>query len=318
MKVLLTGASGTIGTALKTSLVDQGHEIRVMTRTVGGDYVWDAREGSVPPEAIRWAEAVVSLGGASLTRLPWTKAYRRLIRSSRVESTRALAQAIADSSQPPTVWISGSAVGIYGDRGDADVDETSPAGDSFLAEVVRAWERATLPARDATRIVTARTGTVLGPEGLVKILASTTRVGLGARVGPGSQWWPWVSLEDEVRAIVFALEHESLAGPVNIVGPVPATAETITRVVAQALHRPRLFVFPAVLFRVILGGGDELILASSRVRPTALIDAGFTFHATRAEDAVRAAVAQWTGSWKLALPAVDPDRTNERSGPDNQ
>ncbi|MCL2483569.1 MAG: TIGR01777 family oxidoreductase [Propionibacteriaceae bacterium] len=307
MKVLLTGASGTIGTALKKSLVDQGHEIRVMTRRLGGDYarihrslasrssngsvdsgyVWAAREGSVPPEAIVWAEAVVSLNGANLIRLPWTKAYRRLIRSSRVESTRAIARAIADCADPPQVWVSGSAVGVYGDRGDADLDETSPAGDSFLAAVVRAWERATLPARDATRIVIARTGTVLGPAGLVKILASTTRIGLAARIGPGTQWWPWVSLEDEVRAIDFALSHESVSGPVNIVGPVPATAETITRTVARVLHRPHLLIIPSVLIRLLTGGADELLLASARVRPTALTDAGFTFQTTRAEDAIQ-------------------------------
>jgi len=266
-----------IGTPLKAELAAQGHAVRTLGRSGGGDYRWDARPGSVPAEALAWADGIVSLNGASLKRLPWTPAYRRLILTSRVQATAALADAIATSPDPPSVWVSASAVGVYGDRGDAELDETAPAGTGWLAEVVRAWEQATAPARSATRVVLARTGLVLGDTGVLEILAGTTRFGLGARVGPGTQWWPWVALADEARAIAFALVTPQIAGPVNLVGPEPATAATITRTVARTLHRPHWFVLPSPLIKAVMGGGHELLLPSQRVRPAVLLDAGFEF-----------------------------------------
>jgi len=278
-----------IGTALKTELADHGHQVRCLTRSPGGDYQWTALPGSVPGEAVDWADALVSLNGASLTHLPWTAAYRRLIESSRVDATAALAQAVRDCENPPSVWVSGSAVGFYGDRGEEQVDESSPPGDSFLATVVQAWEQAARPALGHTRVVWARTGIVLGPEGALKPLAAVTRVGLGARLGSGAQWWPWVSLADEVRAMEFALGATSLAGPIDIVSPVPARAHDISRAVARILRRPHVMRVPAVVLRSVLGGADELLLASQRVAPTALLDAGFQFEHTDVVGAIRAA-----------------------------
>lgn len=275
-----------IGRELKTQLRTQGHQTRALLRSPGGDYQWDARPGSVPGDALDWADALVSLNGASLTHLPWTSSYRVQIHDSRVDATTALAQAIAASSNPPAVWVSGSAVGIYGDCGDTDLDERSPTGDSFLADVVRDWERAASPAEEATRIVFARTGIVLGTEGALKPLATTTRLGLGARVGSGTQWWPWVSLLDEVRAIAFALVTEGLSGPVNIVGPTPATADEITRAVATTLHRPYLLRLPSSIIKLAMSGADELLLSSQKAHPRALLNAGFDFRCTRAEDAI--------------------------------
>jgi uncharacterized protein (TIGR01777 family) len=276
-----------IGTALKAQLTGQGHQIRSMTRADGADYRWKAQPGSVPPDAIAWADAVVSLGGASLTRLPWTTSYRHQIERSRVESTMALAEAIADAPQRPGVWVSASAVGYYGDRADAPLDEGSPAGDGYLAKVVRAWELATGPALGATRVVLARTGLVLSDQGALRPLAAATRWGLGARIGSGRQWWPWIALADEVRAIDFVLSHPEISGAVNLVGPHPATALTISRALAEALRRPHALVLPAAVLRRVLGGADELLLSSQQVRPAKLLQAGFDFQFARAEDVIR-------------------------------
>ena len=286
MKVLLAGASGMIGQRLKEELTTDGHEFRCLTRSPGSDYLWDARPGSVPPDALDWADGLVSLNGASLTHLPWTASYRKQIRTSRVEATTALAQAIAASHNPPRVWVSGSAIGVYGDCGNADVDETHPAGRSFLVQVVRDWERATIPAQNATRVVLARTGIVLGKDGALKPLALATWWGLGSKVGPGTQWWGWISLADEVRAIIFSLITQELAGPVNLVGPTPATSDTICHALARAMGRPYFFTLPSPLIRTVMSGADELLLSSQKVRPSALLRAGFTFQYETAEDAI--------------------------------
>lgn len=288
MKVLLAGASGMIGRAVESELRTQGCQTRSLTRSPGGDYLWDARPGSVPAEALEWADALVSLNGASLTHLPWTASYRDQIRASRVDAATALAQAIAASDDPPRVWVSGSAIGVYGDCGDADVDESSPAGVGFLAQVVRDWEQATSPAQEAARVVLARTGIVLGKDGALKPLALATRLGLGSRVGPGTQWWPWISLPDEARAICFALVTPELAGPVNLVGPVPATSETISRALARAMRRPHIFTLPSPLIRTVMSGADELLLSSQKAHPTVLLKAGFTFQYAEAAEAIDA------------------------------
>jgi len=288
MKVLLTGASGNIGTSLKAELAAQGHDVRIMTRQPGGDYTWNARPGSVPDDSLSWADAVVSLNGASLTHLPWTSAYRDQIMTSRVQATTALAKAIARADDPPRVWVSASAVGIYGDRGDAALDESALPGAGFLADVVRAWEQSTKPAQEATRVVLARTGLVLGTEGVLNILGRVTKFGLGARVGPGTQWWPWIWETDEARAIAFALEQPALSGPVNLAAPKPATSDEITRAIAQAMRRPYVFKIPAPVIRAAMGDAQELMLFSQRVIPQALVNAGFKFQYDDAASAIGA------------------------------
>jgi len=277
-----------IGQRLKTQLTADGHEIRSLTRSPGSDYLWTAQPGSVPPDALEWADGLVSLNGASLTHLPWTKAYKDLIRASRVKATAALAGSIAASHNPPKVWVSGSAVGVYGDCGARDLDENSPVGRGFLASVVRDWEAAATPAREATRVVWARTGIVLGKDGALKPLASATRMGLGSRIGSGTQWWPWISLDDEVRAIEFSLVTPGLEGAVNLVGPTGATSDAICRDLAHAMHRPYLFTLPSPLIRTVMSGADELLLSSQKAHPTALLRTGFTFEYAEAAQAIDA------------------------------
>ncbi|MDR2454369.1 MAG: TIGR01777 family oxidoreductase [Bifidobacteriaceae bacterium] len=280
MRVLLAGGSGMIGRALRRRLTARGHAVRALVRrpAAGPDeHAWDATVGSVPPGALAWSDAVVSLNGAPLARLPWTKAYRRQIMDSRVDATAALAAAILDSDSPPRVWASGSATGIH--------------GEGFLAAVTRAWEAAALPAAAATRLVRLRTGMVLAPgEGALRPLTLATKAGLGMRIGGGDQFWPWISLRDEARAIIFTLEDESLAGPADLVGPTLATAEQITRALAQALRRPHILAAPAALLRAALGAAaEEMLLASQPIRPQALQAHGFEFRDQTAAAAVAAA-----------------------------
>jgi len=259
------------------------------TASSAGDYRWTGRPGSLPGEAIDWAQGVISLSGASMTRLPWTRRYKEQIVASRVDATRAVAEAIAGSSNPPAVWVSASAVGYYGRTVPAGTvfDEDSPQGVGFLADTVAAWEAATAVAAGRTRIVLARTGLILARTGVLASLYATTRLGLGARVGPGTQWWPWISLADEIRAIEFALATESLSGPVNLVGPTPASAAEITCGLAAALRRPHALVMPSWLLRAALGTvADEFLVSSQPVRPARLEQAGFTFEDSTANSAI--------------------------------
>lgn len=295
MKVLLAGASGLIGTALHERL-RADHMCRTLSRApmaaaVPGYYSWTGKPGSVPPGAVEWADAVISLNGASLGHVPWTSAYRRQIMASRIDATAAIAQAIAESSHPPAVWLSASAVGYYGDRGDESLTEGSPAGSGFLAEVTKVWEQTALPAGDKTRLVTLRTGLVISAQGALKPLFLATRLGVGASVGGGRAWWPWVSLDDEIGGIVHALEDETIGGPVNIVGPAPARSGEITATLARLMRRPYLLRLPKAVLRATLGqAADELLLASQRVVPAKLTAAGYAFRHPTVADAIAAAI----------------------------
>jgi len=292
MNVLLAGASGMIGRAVRSALDADGHAVRVLRRGTAGPDTWDPDLGRLPAEAIEWADAVISLNGASLTKLPWTRAYRDLILSSRVDSTRLIADAIARADSPPTTWVSASAVGVYGDRPGETLTEDSPRGQGFLADVVTAWEAAADAARDATRVVLARTGVVLGPEGALTPLARLARIGLGGPLGGGRQHWPWIGLDDEARAIVHLATASALAGPVNLVAPTPATASNVTRAVAAALHRPHVMPAPAWALRLALGdAARDLLFADQRVSPARLLAEGtFVFAHPGLDDAVREAL----------------------------
>ena len=281
MNVLIAGGTGLIGTAVRSRASAAGHTVRLLVRREGrsGEYAWDPVAGVLPAEAIAWAEAIISLNGATLTHFPWSATYRRTLRESRTGPTALLATAIADSDSPPRVWVSGSAVGFYGDRPGATLTEDSPAGTGFLAGLVEAWEAATRPAADATRVVWARTGLVLGPGGLAP-LVRLARLGLAGPVGTGRQHWPWVSLADEVGALVHLL-GSTLAGPVNLVSPAAATAAEVTRALAAAVHRPYLLPAPAWALRTLLGdAARDLLLADQHVLPARLLADGYTFAAT--------------------------------------
>ena len=294
MRILLTGASGLIGSAT-VDLARGAHDVRTLVRRDPVDateYRWDPASGSAPAEPIAWADAVVSLSGASLSHLPWSRRYRAEILDSRVDATAAVAHAIAESERPPAAWVSASAVGIYGDRPGEELTEDADRGQGFLADVVFAWEAATFAAAARTRIVHARTGLVLARGGALAPLLLATRVGLGSTVGNGTQHWPWIALEDEVRALLHLATASDLSGPVNLVAPSPATSREVTTALARALHRPHAFRLPAFALRAGMGlAAEELLLADQHAVPRRLLEDGFRFRRATLDAAIAAAVA---------------------------
>ncbi len=294
MRILVSGASGLIGSALQEELRAHGHEVRVLVRREPAgvsEYEWHPEEGRLPAEAVEWADGVVTLSGAPLGRLPWTRAYRREIYESRVTATRTVARAFAAAAHPPRVWVSGSATGFYGDRPGTVLTEESGPGDGFLAGVVLRWEAATARADDVTRVVHIRTGLVMADGGALAPLQLATRLGAGATIGTGRQQWPWISLADEARAIVHLLAHSELSGPVNLTGPRAATSADITRALAREMHRPHLFRLPAWFLRLVLGEpAEEMLLPDQRILPVRLQADGFTFRHETAQEAVAAAL----------------------------
>jgi uncharacterized protein (TIGR01777 family) len=301
MRVLLAGASGMIGGALAHQLIGQGHEVRRLVRRLPrrrDEIAWDPEAGHVPDEAIAWADGVCSLSGAPLTRVPWTPSYKKAILASRVSSTAAIAAAIARADSPPSVWVSGSAVGFYGDRPHEVLTERSVRGEGFLADVVEAWEAATSAATASCRVVHARTGVVIGRGGgaLVPLLF-LTRHGLGGTIGTGRQTWPWIALADEAAAIVHLLGRSELSGPVNLASPHAATAGDMTAGLAHALGKPDRLRLPVALARAVLGtAAEDLLLAHQHVVPAALTAEGtFQFALPKLDQAIAAALTTQEG-----------------------
>lgn len=289
MRVLLAGASGLIGGELRRQLAAAGHETRRLVRRepTGADEVrWAPEERSIDPALFDWADAVVNLSGSSLQRLPWTRATKRRILSSRLQATGTLAEGMRRADAPPEVFVSGSAVGYYGDRPGQQLTEAATKGRGFLADVVDAWEAAARLAPSATRVALARTGVVIGRGGALKPLLPLAKAGLAGPLGGGRQHWPWVSLHDEAAALVHLLTS-SLEGPVNIAGPTPATAGEIVRALAQAVRRPYFLPVPKFAIELALqDAGRELLLADQLVVPQALLDDGFAFRDPTIEDAM--------------------------------
>jgi hypothetical protein len=232
-------------------------------------------------------DAVINLSGASTGHIPWTKAYKHEILASRVDATRTLADGIAMSRKPPAILLNASAVGYYGDRPAERLTESSPRGTGFLPDVVESWEAATLLAPDSTRVVTFRTGVVVGRGGAFTPLIGLTRAGLGSRLGTGGQHWPWISLFDEAAAIRHLLTSR-LSGVVNLAGPTPATADRITKHLARRLHRWHPFVVPELAIAALGDAGRELLLTSEKVVPEALLGDGFAFAHSTVEQAIDA------------------------------
>jgi uncharacterized protein (TIGR01777 family) len=292
MHVVVSGASGYVGTELLHHLAAAGHTVvRLVRRAAQGpsESRWSPSAGVVDQSVIDSADAVINLSGASLARLPWTPRYRREMLSSRLTTTATLATAIAASSTPPAVYLSGSAVGFYGNRADEELTEASSSGSGVRADIVIQWEAAAKPAEAATRVVLLRTGIVVGHGGAFTPLERLTRLGLGARLGTGTAFWPWISLHDEAAAIVHLLGSK-LEGPVNLVGPSPATSDEITRALATAMRRPRIWPVPGWAVELALGdAGRELILSGERVLPARLLEDRFAFRDETVETAIRAA-----------------------------
>jgi len=285
----MAGASGMIGTEVAQQLASAGHSVLRLVRrdpAAENEFHWSPSSGIIDAALMERADAVVNLSGASLNRLPWTEAYKRRILSSRLEATRTLTDGMRMASNPPAVFISGSAVGYYGDRPGQKLSESAIKGTGFLSDVVDAWETAAHLAPEKTRVVTARTGVVIGHGGAMKPLLPLGRLGLLGPIGGGGQHWPWVSLHDEAAAIVHLLDS-SLTGPVNVVGPTPATADAVLRALATALHRPYGLPLPKRIIELTLREASrELLLSSQKVVPQKLVDDGFVFDSITATEAM--------------------------------
>jgi uncharacterized protein len=283
-KIAVTGSSGLIGTALVASLRADGHEvIRLVRRPprAAGESSWDpgSAGGDLDAAALGGTDGVVHLAGAGIADRRWTAERKAEVRDSRVQGTRALASGLARLDPPPTVLISQSAIGFYSDTADRGADESAPAGSGFLAELVTDWEAAAEPARAAgIRVAHPRTGIVLSPDGgtLGKLLLPF-RLGLGAKLGPGSQYMSWITLADEVGAIRFLLDRADISGPVNLTAPNPVTNAVFTRALVKALGRPALLQLPTPALRLALGEAAGEMLASARVLPRRLLAAGYEF-----------------------------------------
>jgi uncharacterized protein len=283
MRVAITGSSGLIGTALGESLRRDGHQVTPVVRRPPqpGEIRWDpqAGGGGLDPGAFEGIDAVVHLSGAPVAGGRWTKARKLKLRSSRIQTTQVLVSALARAARRPSVLLSGSAVGWYGDTGEREVDESAPAGTGFLATLVTDWEAAAQPARQAgLRVLNLRSGLVLSRRGgILPVLALPFRFGLGARLGPGTQFRSWISITDHVRALRYLLDNAAIDGPVNLTAPAPVTEAELTKELGRALHRPAVLRVPAPVLRVVLGELSGELLGSQRVLPRRLLDAGFAF-----------------------------------------
>jgi uncharacterized protein (TIGR01777 family) len=295
MRIVIAGASGLIGNALAAELASRGHRVvRLVRRPARSpeELSWDPKSRYLDPRAVSGADAVINLSGASIGRLPWSRSYRKTILTSRIDATSTLVAAIRGAEVPPPVFLSASAAGYYGSRPGELLTEASARGTGFLSDVAAQWETDAMRVSDITRVVTLRSGIVLAADGVLGPLLLLTRLGMSGPLGGGSQYWPWVSLDDEIAAIVHLLDS-SIAGPVNITGPTPATANTLMRHLAKRMKRPFWVPAPAFVLRALLGdAAKDLLLVDQQPMPARLLADGFTFRYDTVEPAVDAALAR--------------------------
>ena len=287
-RVLISGASGLIGTELARQLrADDVEVVRLVRRGVRGpdEVSWDAR--TLEPSVVEGVDAVVALSGATVGRIPWTPAYRRTLLDSRVRPTVAIAEAIVAAARPPAVFVSGSAVGYYGDRPGETLTEDSERGTGFFPDLVVAWEAAAAIAAASTRLVVARSAVVVAKGGGMMPIRLLTKFGLGAGFGRGAQFWPWISLYDEAAALRHLIDSK-LYGAVNVAGPTPATSDEITEAFAAVMHRPHLLRVPSFAVKALGEAGSRLLLDDARVVPARLTADGFTWKHPTITDAISA------------------------------
>ena len=289
MRVLISGAGGLVGTELIQQLKALGHEpVALVRREAAGDHEisWKPGVERLDPEIMESIDAVVNLGGATTGRIPWTKNYMQTLISSRIETTKTLVEAINASKNQPKVLVSGSASGIYGDRGDELLDETAGKGEGFLSDLASAWEAEAQKAN--TRVVLARTTLVMSKKlGALGRLLPLIKAGIGGPLGSGNQWWAWISLEDEARAIIHLINDDETTGAYNLTAPEPATCKEMVVALGKALKRPTFFRVPSWAMRLLIGvAADELLLCSQKMTATKLLSTGFEFNHPTLKDAV--------------------------------
>ncbi len=283
MKVLITGATGLIGEALQRSFDEKGYEMLLASRKESNDenhIKWSVEDGFTKPEDLEGVDVVVHLAGENVSGLRWTDEKKKAIRDSRVLGTRNVVDSISKLKHKPKVFIASSAIGFYGERGDEEVTESSAAGDNFLAGVCKEWEAESRRAEDAgIRTVLLRTGIVLSKNGgALATMLTPFKLGVGGVVGSGKQWMSWISLDDHIAIINYAIENDHIRGAVNAVSPNPVTNHDFTKTLGEVLYRPTFLPLPEFAVSMIFGEmGDALLLASTKVMPRRLEDAGFEF-----------------------------------------
>ena len=297
MKIVISGASGLIGTQLVAKLSSSGHEVvRLVRRSPkSGEIQWNPKSGILDSAALEGTDAVIHLSGAGIGDKRWTDGYRKEILDSRTATTALLATTMASLSRKPSVFLSGSAIGIYGARNDEQLTEVSTHGTGFLAEVCEQWEAAAKPAVDAgIRTVYLRTGIVLSPKGgALKKLLPLFKLGVGGKFGSGKQWQSWISIDDEIGAIEHLLTA-NVSGAVNLTAPNPVTNAEFTKVLASVLKRPAIVPVPTFAPKIVLGGelADALLFTGQRVIPAALNASGYMFKHTTLESAFRSLLSK--------------------------
>ena len=299
MKVLISGGSGLVGTALTECLRSEGHTVALLVRPGGdasaGDIRWDPASGFINTNAMEGADAVVNLNGASIGGGRWNAARKKILRSSRIDATRVLVDAFARLKQKPQVFVSASAIGYYGNRGDEVLTESSAGGNDFLADTCRDWETEALRAQSSgIRTVVARFGVILSAKGgaLTQMLAPF-KLGLGGRLGSGQQWLSWIALEDVVGLLRAAISDEKASGSLNVVAPTPVRNSEFTQVLASVLHRPAIFPAPAFALRLLLGEmADGLLLSSQQVHSERVPAATYHFRYETLEPALHAILSR--------------------------
>ena len=298
MKIIISGATGLVGTALTRALRDEGHSVARLVRTgsaaVAGDIQWNPANSKVDLAALEGADAIVNLNGASIGGGRWTPERKKLLRTSRVETTRFLVDSMSRLRQKPRAFVSASAIGFYGSRGDEVLTEASASGTDFLSELSLEWEQEAERAESfGIRAAILRFGIILSSHGgALPRMLTPFKMGVGGHLGDGKQWMSWIALDDVIGIIRWAIADSQVKGPVNVVAPDPVQNSEFTRVLAKVLHRPAIFPAPAFALRLMLGEmADALLLGSQRVRPERLIESGYKFQFDRLEPALGATLA---------------------------
>ena len=290
MRVLISGASGLVGSEVARQLNASGHEaIKLVRRKAAAadEVEWNPALGQIPGDLMDSIDAVVNMAGATTGKIPWTKKYKQEIVNSRIDSTRTLVKAMAAAKTPPKVFVSGSASGFYGDCGNQLLSETAPKGTGFLSDLANQWEQEALQAPKGVRVVLARTTMVMSKQlGALGRLLTLIKLGVGGPLGSGKQWWAWISQVDEAAAIIHLINTPTASGPFNLTAPQPATCKDIVVALAKQLGRPAIVPVPAFALKLFIGeAATELLLCSQNMSADKLLATGFKFSHAKLDEA---------------------------------